>query len=55
MLVDLPVISAQPSALRNFRMTDWEEFRRELELKLGDLPKPLALSSGEALLTAINV
>jgi len=37
-MLELPVQQTMPPLVYSFRLTDWEEFRAELEARLVDIP-----------------
>ncbi|KII85399.1 hypothetical protein PLICRDRAFT_115774, partial [Plicaturopsis crispa FD-325 SS-3] len=46
-VLDIPVPQAATSESYNFRMTDWDDFRDELEARLGDISGPNRLTTEE--------
>ncbi len=53
-LVELPVDTAPVVPSCDFRMTDWGEFREELESQLGELPLPGILTEKTSLFSVID-
>jgi hypothetical protein len=54
MTIVLLVHWIKPPPTYNFRMTDWEEFTEELEIRLADMPAPVPLTSKALFQVAIE-